>query len=328
MTHQPQQQRSIMVTPQQQTLKTVQGLFTQNRKAIEDALPRHVTADRMIRIALTELRKTTKLLQCDPLSILGSIVQASQLGLEPGGALGHCYLVPYKRECQLQIGYRGMVDLARRSGNIVSLSARCIFEGDVWGVEFGTEEKLKHVPSFTSKKITHVYAVAQLRDGGTQFEIMSLAEVEHIRDTYSSSYRYDKASSPWSTNFEEMAKKTLVRRLFKMLPTSVEIRQAIAIDDDDDQHNAKVISPDYEVLPLAPDEERILASQRDAGEPLNVGPAADADRKVAIDEFTKALGAANERGVDSSKVLGCPAAEILKRDAKQIQVATDLLERA
>lgn len=226
------------------------------------ALPKHMTADRLARIAMTELRKTPKLMQCDQMSFLGAIMQCAQLGLEPGGALGHAYLLPFDRrqkqgnqwvtvatEAQLIIGYRGMIDLARRSGQIVSLSARAVHENDTFSYAYGLEEKLEHVPCEDGNPgaLTHVYAVARLKDGGVQFEVMSKAAVDKVRAMSKSS---DKG--PWVDHYEEMAKKTAIRRLFKYLPVSIELQRAVNIDEkaeaDIPQDNASVITGEYSVI--------------------------------------------------------------------------------
>lgn len=208
------------------------------------ALPRHMTPERMTRIALTELRKTPKLQQCDPASFLGAVVQCAQLGLEPGSSLGHAYILPFDRrkkiggtwqtvatEAQVIVGYRGMIDLARRSGQVVSIDARAVYEGDAFECGFGLEATLKHVPAWddpnrTNKPLRFVYAVAKLKDGGVQFEVMSRGEIEAIRGRSKS-----KDDGPWVTDFVAMALKTVVRRLFKYLPVSIELQQAVTLDE-------------------------------------------------------------------------------------------------
>jgi recombination protein RecT len=291
--------------PPPKMVTEVLDVFRTHRKAIEDALPKHVSTDRMMRVALTELRNTPKLMQCDAMSFFGSVVKASQLGLEPGGALGHCYLIPYGREVQLQLGYRGMVDLARRSGNIVSIEARCVYDGDVFEIELGTESKIVHHPKFKSQELAFVYAVAKLKDGGIQFDVMSKGDVEHIRDTYSSGFKNSPRTSPWTTAFDEMAKKTIVRRLFKMLPTSIEIRDAIAIDEDEEQQNAKVIDMNYEVMPAMPDPSKrdALLAGEDAPMAGDIVHTA-ADRKNAIAELEKAAAGVLKAGGISAEILG------------------------
>lgn len=224
------------------------------------ALPRHMTAERFARIALTELRKVPKLAQCEPTSFMGAVMQCAQLGIEPGGALGHAYLLPFdvrkkqgnqwvtvRTDCQLILGYRGMIDLARRSGQIVSLSARAVYADDQFNYSYGLEETLEHMPSKsnTPGELIYVYAVARLKDGGYQFEVMSRAQVEAIR-----SQSKAKDSGPWVTHFEEMARKTVVRRLFKYLPVSIEMQTAITLDERAEsglpQDNQAVITGEYE----------------------------------------------------------------------------------
>ena len=202
------------------------------KQQVSLALPRHMTPERMIRIALTELRKTPQLLKCDSTSLLGAIVQCSQLGLEPGNNLGHAYLIPYGRECTLIIGYKGLIDLSRRSGQIVSISAREVRANDKFKIKYGLNEVLEHEPNFDDRgELKGFYAIAQLKDGGHQFEYMPIIEINKIRDTSKSS---KSSMSPWGNYYEEMAKKTVIRRLFKYLPVSVEIQQAVALDEQAD----------------------------------------------------------------------------------------------
>ncbi len=196
---------------------------------IAAALPRHLTADRMARIVTTEVRKTPALLQCDPKTLFGAVIQASQLGLEPGSALGHAYLVPFKRDVQLIIGYRGMIDLARRSGQILSIEARAVYDGDQFSYSFGLKPDLQHTPhpdKHGDKPIlTHVYAVARLAGGGVQWDVMTAEEIARVRE------QSKARSGPWVTHPDEMAKKTVIRRLFKYLPVSVEVQRAVGLDE-------------------------------------------------------------------------------------------------
>ena len=193
------------------------------------ALPRHMTADRLARIALTEIRKTPALGRCDQTSFLGAIMQCAQLGLEPGNALGHAYLLPYGNQVQLIVGYRGMIDLARRSGQILSIEARAVYAADKFHVALGLNPDLIHEPNWESGErgdLRFVYAVAKLKDGGTQFEVMSRQDVERVRSQSKAG-----KSGPWVTHFEEMAKKTVIRRLFKYLPVSIELATAVTLDE-------------------------------------------------------------------------------------------------
>lgn len=273
--------------------KTIAGLLTDPaiKQQMALALPKHMTADRLARIALTEVRKNPKLAQCDQTSFLGAIMQCAALGLEPGGALGHCYLIPFENkrqnriEVQFIVGYRGMIDLARRSGQIVSLTARAVRKGDEFSYRFGLDEDIHHVPAEGERgAITHVYAVAKLKDGGVQFEVMSISDVHKVRDSsqgYKTAVRFAKPgqlpNTPWVEHEEPMALKTVARRLFKWLPVSIEIQSAISNDERADaglsQDNPLVIEGDFT---------RITASNDTEGEQA-------ADAPITKDEVIAAI---------------------------------------
>lgn len=224
----------------------IHTFLKQNEKQILSALPKHLNSDRLIRIALTELSKTPKLKECRAKSLFGAIIQCSQLGLEPGSALGQAYLIPYGDECQFIIGYRGMIDLARRSGQIVSISAQAVYERDEFDFEYGLNEKLKHVPSRGDRgNLIAAYAIAHLKGGGYQIEVMFKGDIDKIRNRSKAS-----KNGPWVTDYDEMAKKTVVRRLFKYLPISIEIAEAIEKDykaDDGEQNNNITIDGEFEL---------------------------------------------------------------------------------
>lgn len=194
------------------------------------ALPRHVHPDRMARIALTALRANPKLQQCSPASFLGSVISAAQLGLEVNTPLGHAYLVPYKDTCQLILGYRGMMDLARRSGMVSSIYAHLVRQGDTFKVRLGLDQHIEHVPSDDpdreSKPITHVYAVAKLKDGEPVFVVLTMQQVERYKARSMS-----RNSGPWVSDPEAMILKTAVRRLFTWLPQSAEMARAASLDE-------------------------------------------------------------------------------------------------
>lgn len=207
------------------------------------ALPKSMTADRLTRIVMTECRKAPALLKCAPESFYGAVLQCAALGLEPGSALGHCYLLPFgngkdrsgRPNAQLIIGYRGMIDLARRSGQIISLQAWTVHAQDTFNYQLGLEPDIQHVPASTADRgpVTHVYAVAKLKGGGIQFEVMSRAEIEKVRSTSKAGN-----SGPWASHWDEMAKKTVIRRLFKYLPVSIEAVRAVEIDEKTDRGEA------------------------------------------------------------------------------------------
>lgn len=222
----------------QQKAKSLQALLEVSKKQIEAALPRHLTPERLLRIAMTEARKNPALLECTQASFIGAIIQTAQLGLEPGGILGHSYLVPFKNkkrgitEVQLIVGYKGMMDLAYRSPKVSHVIARAVYEGDKFSYQYGTDERLEHVPDpeAMGKKLTHVYAVAFLREGGKIFDVMEAKEIESARQRSKT-----PDSGPWETDFESMAKKSVVRRMFRFMPVSIELQNAVGIDEAGDR---------------------------------------------------------------------------------------------
>lgn len=225
---------SIQRQPQGQP-GTIEALLLspQISEQIKLALPKNLDPDRLLRIALTEIRRTPKLAECSQASLLGALFQCAQLGLEIGASLGQAYLVPYGRDVQFQLGYRGMIDLAMRSGRVASIEARAVFQGDQFDCTFGLHSDLQHTPDWNNpdrndpKKLTFVYAVAHLTDSPRpQFVVMSRAEIEAIRKRSKSG-----SSGPWVTDYEAMALAKVVKRLFKWLPVSIEMARAVAADD-------------------------------------------------------------------------------------------------
>lgn len=262
------------------------------------ALPKAMTADRLTRIVMTEVRKTPALLKCSHESFFGAVLQCAQLGLEPGSALGHCYLLPFgngkandgRPNCQLIIGYRGMIDLARRSGQIVSINAYVVHEADEFEYELGLHPDIHHKPSPLADRgpVTYVYAVAVLKGGGVQFEVMSRAEVEAIR-------KQSKAGSkgPWVTHWDEMARKSVVRKLFKYLPVSIEAVRAVEIDEKSDRGeavteedfiNAEYVEKGVSLNPVTPQEEALAPVEQPAPEPA-AAPEAEPAQAPAADPW-------------------------------------------
>lgn len=233
MTTEKQTQNSNgQIVREKDAVQSIQNMLERNKSQLQNALPKHVTAERMIRVVVTSLRKTPALMKCNTASLVSCIFQASQLGLEVDNGLGHAYLIPFGQECTLVIGFRGMVDLARRSGQVSTIKATAVHAGDFFEWEEGLDPKITHRPKGDNHAapITHVYAVCRLRDGSAQFEVMTLGQVKEIQSKSRSG-----RSGPWVSHFEEMAKKTVIRRLFKMMPTSIEIQRAVSVDE---QHDA------------------------------------------------------------------------------------------
>jgi recombination protein RecT len=221
---------------------TVFDLLQRQQPAIEKALPKHLDGDRFARIALTTFRTNPKLAQCSAESFLGAVMVAAQLGLEPGGPLEHAYLSPRwnnklrSQECQFTLGYRGIIELTRRSGKLISIEAHEVCEADDFEFEHGLEDRLSHKPNLKVESPAYAYyALAKFRDGGHAFVVLSRAKV--INDHAKHSETYDKENqnwgthSPWTNFFDAMARKTCIRALAPYLPLSPELEQAIRVDE-------------------------------------------------------------------------------------------------
>lgn len=210
---------------------TIQDYIKVMQKEIAKALPSVLTPERFTRITLSALSTNPTLGQCTPKSFLGAMMTAAQLGLEPNTPLGQAYLIPYKNhgilECQFQLGYKGLIDLAYRSGNVKTIQAQVVHQNDVFEVEYGTENHLTFKPLLTGDRgdPVSVWAMFQTKDGGYGFSVMSMADVRAHARKYSKAFE----KGPWQTNFEEMAKKTVLKQCLKYAPLSTEfVRQAAA----------------------------------------------------------------------------------------------------
>lgn len=201
---------------------------------IAKALPSVITPERFTRMALTAISSNAQLAASTPKSFLGAMMNAAQLGLEPNTPLGQAYLIPFKNnkagtiETQFQIGYKGLIDLAHRSGEFKTIYAKEVFENDDFSYEFGLEPKLTHKPAITGDrgKVTHYYAVFTLVNGGFGFDIMSVADVKKHAQTYSQAYN----RGPWQTNFNEMAKKTVLKKVLKYAPIKTDFARQVGQD--------------------------------------------------------------------------------------------------
>lgn len=213
--------------------RTVQNLLQENKASLQAALPKHITADRMIRVVLTALTTQPLLEKCTVPSILKAVIECSQLGLEPDGVLGYAYFIPFRNaagqyEAKMIPGYRGYLDLARRSGQLKALDVDVIYEKDEFQYQKGTSPSLLFRKPLTGErgKPIGVFACARLKDGSEQFEVLTLQEIAQIQ---SFSKAADKG--PWHTHWEAMAKKTAIRQLAKYLPLSPEF-QRLAIREE------------------------------------------------------------------------------------------------
>lgn len=300
------------LAPKREPLSHLKNLLEAARPSMAAVIPKHLTPERLIKVALVAVSKTPALMDADPMTIVQSVMQAAQLGLDPAGALGSAYLVPFRnhktgrQECQLIVGYRGLLDLARRSGQIDSVEARPVFENDSFEVSFGTDTFIKHRPFLDGEpgKLKFVYGVARLK--GTPLpvvELMTRAQIEGIRRRAKAS-----ESGPWVSDFDEMARKTVIRRLAKYLPLTTELATGLELAgiSADDRAGDILPMPGVEIQ-MAPDQtaagpgEVVTAAGEiieDAGPPLvpevvtPAQPEPDAPKSRASQIAAKAKAAA------------------------------------
>ena len=217
--------------------RTIFDVIEAGKEQFAAALPQHLNSDRFTRIAITCVRQNPKLAECSVPSLLGSLMTVAQLGLEPG-VLGQCYLIPFKNaklgttECQLQLGYKGMIELLRRTGQLSDIYAYPVYSNDEFTIEYGLERKLTHKPAFSNPQgrgsIVGFYSVAILKDGTRAFEYMTKDEIT----AHEEKYRKGKFKNDiWVKNYEEMAMKTVTKKMLKWLPISVEMIENLRKDN-------------------------------------------------------------------------------------------------
>jgi recombination protein RecT len=236
-----EQKPSVDLAKPVENEKTVADLIGLYKRSMEMAAPEHLNVARFMRITLMEISKNKDLLKCSAGSLLGAVMVSAQLGLEIGGPLGQSYLVPFKRnyqangqwqsvmEAQLIPGYKGLVKLARNSGEISSVSANVVYKQDGFSYSEGTNAHLDHEPNDDhdeeDRDIIAAYAIARFKDGGFQFVVIRRKRLDKIR-------KLSKApdSPAWKEHLPEMFKKTAIRRLSKLLPLSAELAAATHLD--------------------------------------------------------------------------------------------------
>jgi recombination protein RecT len=217
------------------------AMLEQFKGEIARALPKHLSPDRMVRIALTAFRMNPKLAQTDPRSVFAAVIQSSQLGLEVG-LMGEAHLVPFGSQCQLIPGYQGLMKLARNSGIVQDIYGHEVRINDKFDIVLGLNRTLMHEPlkknGFPASDeergmIVGFYAVAVFKDGTRTFHALSKEQIEQVRDNsrgYQMAKKYGK-ESPWDTHFVPMGLKTVIRRLCNLLPKSPELAMALALDE-------------------------------------------------------------------------------------------------
>lgn len=228
---------ALVKTKDQKTLaaSSMRNFIMKMSDQIKTALPANITGERMCRIAMTAISKNPKLAECTQNSFMGALLTSAQLGLECNTPLGQAYLIPFYNskakttDCEFQLGYQGLIDLCYRTKQYKTIQARVVYEGDDFTYEYGLEEKLIHRPKEQSNTPIYVYAYYELINGAKSFEVMSWDAIMEYAKKYSMAVQKGW-TSPWQTNPEEMAKKTMLKKVLKFAPKAVEVAEAVAQD--------------------------------------------------------------------------------------------------
>ena len=228
---------------------------------IAKALPKHLTADRQIRIALTALTRTPKLMDCTPASVCKCLLDLSAAGLEPDGRRAH--LIPFGKECTLVIDYKGLAELAMRSGLVSNIHADVVCENDMFEADTG---RVRHRVNYKEPrgKVYAAYCIIRFKDESEKAEVMSVEDIEAIRKRSRAG-----GSGPWVTDWNEMAKKTVARRAFKWVPLSPEIRDAVEKDSDVIDIPAQPVARKEPINPFELPEPAPVATIEDAAKAAN-----------------------------------------------------------
>lgn len=222
-----------------QETKDIRTVIQESIPELAKALPIHMSAERLCRIALTTFNQNPKLYQCTPRSILAALFQCAQVGLEPG-LEGQAYIIPYTNkgvlEAQFQIGYRGIIELFYRHQNSLSLDVQEVRENDKFEYEYGTDAYITHKPALKDRgEIIGYYAIAKMDNGASIFKFMTKDECINHGIKYSKCFDKNNNSfysyTPWATNPEAMCKKTVIKQLMKLVPKSIEIQKALSMDE-------------------------------------------------------------------------------------------------
>lgn len=241
--------------------KTMQDYIKAMQGEIEKALPSVITPERFTRMVLSAISVNPKLAECSPKSFLGAMMTAAQLGVEPNTALGQAYLIPFRNhgvmEAQFQLGYKGLIDLAYRSGEVSIIQAHAVYEKDEFTYELGLYPQLKHIPAKADRgEPIAYYAMFRTKDNGYGFEVMSIDDVREHAKRYSKSY----TSGPWQNNFDEMAKKTVLKKVLKYAPLKSDFVRGVAQDEtikheiSDDMYAV----PDGTIIEVDPDTGEVI----------------------------------------------------------------------
>ena len=212
---------------------TIPDMIKAMEPEIKKALPSVITPERFTRIALSATSNNPELTQCTPISFISALLNAAQLGLEPNTPLGQAYLIPYKNkgklECQFQIGYKGLIDLAYRNGDMQTIQAHTVYSNDEFDFSYGLNGTLVHKPAKENRgEPVYFYGFFKTTNGGYSYNVMSKENMDEYAKNYSKAF--GSSFSPWKTNYKSMAKKTVLKQALKYAPIKTDLARCLTTD--------------------------------------------------------------------------------------------------
>lgn len=321
-------------------LETIRELLEKQKGQMSLVLPRHVTPDRMARIAMTSIRKNPALLECSPMSLVAAVMECAQLGLVPDGILGHAHLVPFGTDVVVIIGYKGYIWLAMQTGRVTAVCPNVVRDGDELDYRPGTDRCLHHVPKRDNDgEIIAFYNVILFANGQVDFRLLWKSEVDKIRAGAPGSKR---SGGPWDTYYVPMGMKTAIRQHVKYLSLSPEADRAASLDEMADASVPQDLDLMHDVLDVTP-EERAASQREQLGkdlqkatesrvEPEDEGEKGDpfeTAKELFKAEWHKAKGTANkgEMSAEGQKYFEAELANIAGNQGLSFVMAEDSAER-
>ena len=264
--------------------KNLKELLEARMPEFEKLLPSVISGKQFLRLALNALQSTPHLKECTVMSFYGAIMQCAQLGLKPN-VNGEAHLSPFfnnkigKYECQFIVGYKGLMSLARRSGEISIIDAHEVRENDKFEIEFGFEPKVVHVPCLKGDRgaIIGYYAIVVMKDGGKLAHYMTVDEAEKYGKRYSKTFN----NGPWKTDFDAMAKKSCLRQELKYAPTSTDVDSALKTDEHTLKYDETATSDVGNIIDITDDDISEVPAESNTEEKQ-----AGADGGIAVDSET------------------------------------------
>jgi recombination protein RecT len=259
-----------LTTQAKDKITNIMGMLEARKGQFKELLPRYLTPEKLFRVAQTAIAKSPQLLDCTPASLVIALMDAAQTGLEVNGR--DAALVPYGKQCQFQPMYHGLVKQAVTEGVAKKIQARLVYENDDFDLWFDPEPHIKHIPAYTDEgEVVGAYAYAVMPDGEIVIEFMNKRKLDHIKNKAKS------RSGPWSTDEEEMYRKTPIKRLFKTLPIPDRLEYAIAVDNWNEAGGPRVDMPLLDIPPVELQEPKQTATEK----------LAEATRKPRSDKGTR-----------------------------------------